>query len=274
MKNYFLFILLTFFFPANSQNYLDNAKYLAIYELSHQPDSINTEIKKQENFRLYIGDRYSLFSSAGSVIKDSLMSNRDRSDRSMAAMTRLRQQIPKTEFNYTIYKGIPTGKMTYTEKIVKDAYRYTEDKNLFNWKIVPETKQISGYNAQKAITSFRGRNYTAWFTSEIPIPEGPYKFNGLPGLILRIADDKNHYSFALLEFKILRKPRNIDFELEKFKEISREQFLQAKKNYKRDPISAVEQSGITFKFEPGQREKMHQQHLQDIKNENNPLELE
>ncbi|MDR5589060.1 GLPGLI family protein [Christiangramia sp. SM2212] len=272
MKNYLLLFLLFLTYFVHSQNFQDKAKYLAVYELTHQPDSTNKDWKKTERLRLYIGGKYSLFSSEGIVIKDSLMQNIDRSNRSMGAFARLQKQVPQTEFNYKIYKGIPSGKITYAEKIVKDTYRFAEEKNLMSWQILSESKRIAGYIVQKATTSFRGRNYTAWFTSDIPISEGPYKFNGLPGLILEIADEKKHYSFSLLEFKILNKPRSIDFEAEKFQKVSRKELRKAKENYKRDPITAVEQNGITFKFEPGQREKLHKEHLKKIEAENNPLE--
>lgn len=33
---------------------------------------------------------------------------------------------------------------------------------------------------QKATCDFAGRKWIAWFTTEIPIQDGPYKFYGLP----------------------------------------------------------------------------------------------
>lgn len=46
----------------------------------------------------------------------------------------------------------------------------------FGWKIENEKKTILGYNCQKATTFFRGRNYEAYFTTEIPYQDGHWKF--------------------------------------------------------------------------------------------------
>lgn len=64
-----------------------------------------------------------------------------------------------------------------------------EDELLWDWKIHSETKKIDKFSCQKATVSFRGRNYTAWFTEEIPVSFGPWKFQGLPGLILEVYED-------------------------------------------------------------------------------------
>ena len=56
-----------------------------------------------------------------------------------------------------------------------------------------ETKMILNQKCQKASTSFRGRNYTAWFSTKIKYPFGPWKMNGLPGIILEVYDDQNFF---------------------------------------------------------------------------------
>lgn len=81
----------------------------------------------------------------------------------------------------------------------------------FRWVIQKnETKEILGYTCQKATGEFRGRHYTAWFTSEIPVSAGPYKFRGLPGLILEIYDDRNLFVFKA-QTLIVNKPLEYQF---------------------------------------------------------------
>lgn len=66
-----------------------------------------------------------------------------------------------------------------------------------NWKLLNDTKIEGQYTLQKATTTFGGRNWIAWFSKDINLSEGPYKFRGLPGLIFEIEDDKNNFMFKL-----------------------------------------------------------------------------
>ena len=77
-----------------------------------------------------------------------------------------------------------------------------------NWQITNETKEIGSFECLKALCDFRGRNYTAWFSTSIPIPFGPWKLHGLPGLILEAYDtDKEIYFY----FKSIEYPSNRTF---------------------------------------------------------------
>lgn len=64
-----------------------------------------------------------------------------------------------------------------------------------------ETDSIIGYDCRKATVEFAGRSYTAWFTPEIPLPFGPYKFGGLPGLILKLEDAERQYIWEAVGFE-------------------------------------------------------------------------
>jgi GLPGLI family protein len=67
-----------------------------------------------------------------------------------------------------------------------------------DWKITKDTLSFSGIHAQKATAQFKGRNWTAWFAPELPFESGPWKLNGLPGLIIEAYDDKKEVQFKFL----------------------------------------------------------------------------
>ena len=69
-----------------------------------------------------------------------------------------------------------------------------------------ETELIMGYDCRKATTDFAGRTYTAWFTPEIPLPFGPYKFGGLPGLILKIEDAERQFVWEAIGIERTNNP--------------------------------------------------------------------
>lgn len=118
----------------------------------------------------------------------------------------------KIDLKINLYKDMPDAFGLYTDLqnniiidhkfLVKNLKAtdydtiYVKDKaKNINWELQEETKYISSFNCQKAIGQFRGRTYTVWFTFEIPVSAGPWKLNGLPGLILEASDSKNQFHF-------------------------------------------------------------------------------
>lgn len=74
-------------------------------------------------------------------------------------------------------------------------YRYTEPWPSMQWTLKDEKQTICSYQCQKATCHWRGRDFVAWFTSAIPLKSGPWKFGGLPGLIMKIYDTKHLYTW-------------------------------------------------------------------------------
>ncbi|HKK95327.1 MAG TPA: GLPGLI family protein [Anaerovoracaceae bacterium] len=72
-----------------------------------------------------------------------------------------------------------------------------EPSGTIKWELINESKKIGSYQAFKAISTFRGRNYVAWYAPEIEVNAGPWKFQGLPGLILEIMDEDQGVQFKL-----------------------------------------------------------------------------
>jgi GLPGLI family protein len=65
------------------------------------------------------------------------------------------------------------------------------------WLFLKGDKKFNNMNCKKAQTTFRGRTYIAWYTLEIPVSIGPWKFSGLPGLILSIEDSEKVYKWEI-----------------------------------------------------------------------------
>lgn len=133
---------------------------------------------------------------------------------------------PLTFFE-TIYKNYPEGKLTCTGRVMTQDFRYEEDMPVFDWSISDSTKTILGFTCFKATCSFRGRTYTAWFSPEIPAMTGPWKFSGLPGLILDVYDSHREYIFTAE--RIYRAHDSIDFPDMEYIGTTRGKYTQAKK---------------------------------------------
>lgn len=88
--------------------------------------------------------------------------------------------------------------LTHRIRLINTDYQYIEPYMPMIWKIEDEFMQIEGFSCQKATTIFGKRQWTAWFTMEIPQSMGPYKFNGLPGLILSIKDSDNLFNYEFM----------------------------------------------------------------------------
>lgn len=107
-------------------------------------------------------------------------------------------KLSRVKNTFTVYKNFPeAGKMTLTDAVGADNYMVVEDIPDFGWVVCDEWKEIAGYRARKATCTFRGRDYVAWFAPELPLTEGPWKFSGLPGLIMEVRDAANQYRYEL-----------------------------------------------------------------------------
>lgn len=128
--------------------------------------------------------------------------------------------VMQNEGTFTIKikaKGIPydsIGNMVYLNKKIQtlsvrehmtSEYIVTEEKiPVINWKLTNDVRLIKGYNCKKATTHFRGRDYIAWFTTDISIEAAPWKFVGLPGLVIDIEDTRQQVKiyFEKIEYPV------------------------------------------------------------------------
>lgn len=80
--------------------------------------------------------------------------------------------------------------------MIKNSVYITADKINFTWSLKNNFKTILGYKCQQAQTEFRGRIWTVWFTDKVPTQFGPWKFYGLPGLILEARDNLGLFEYS------------------------------------------------------------------------------
>lgn len=156
-------------------NVNDVSKYKIYYNLTYQKDSTDISSKSTELFSLLIGEHSSLFQSEQAKYNDSLIqalsSSKTISDPQMMVNAALAQK-KGSRFGFKILKTTEAS-INVIDKIFTDSFLYKETINL-DWKITSKSKQIASYNCKKATTNFAGRQYIAWFTTDIPISEGPY----------------------------------------------------------------------------------------------------
>ncbi|HLS12505.1 MAG TPA: GLPGLI family protein [Flavobacteriaceae bacterium] len=120
--------------------------------------------------------------------------------------TKVRKNFTRNDFYIDLNNG--HIKQVLTQKGV--TKKINDIPNKIDWHITEESKEIGKYIAIKAEVTFRGRDFEAWFTPEIPISAGPWKLYGLPGLILEVTDKEKEYQWHAINIKY---PAEFDSEI-------------------------------------------------------------
>ncbi|WP_288447692.1 GLPGLI family protein [uncultured Chryseobacterium sp.] len=157
-----------------------------IYEVTSKKDSTSQNLIK-ENFNLDTTPNDIAYYNRLYYVNDSIF-------------------LTKNEYGYKGYK-LTSFLIKKNNSNEYQNYEYIGDANFYkinekaelHWKISDSTKTWGDYKVQKALTDFGGRSWVAWFTKDIPIPYGPDKFNGLPGLIMELYDTKKDYFFKVIK---------------------------------------------------------------------------
>ena len=225
------------------QETLDSAYIKCSYTLHFVVDPQRPQNVTTEEMALLIGRNVSSFFSYTRFQHDSLMANLPPEQMATAILQANSNGRSGGRFTYELFKNYPEGQITTTDRIAMNAFKYEEPYELPEWEILPETKVILGYNCQKATTSFRGRDYVAWFTPDIPISNGPWKFAGLPGLILNIADTQNHYVFECSGIETPTEKLPITMRRENYATVSKSDFNRVYERFLRDPMGSINLSG-------------------------------
>lgn len=257
MKKNTLIVLL---FLSTITLYSQVDKLRVTYELTYQIDSTDSSNLKTERMILDIDKSISSYESERKYLKDSLLKSNN---------PHLVYGLSKSKFKYKIYKDKNSNKINTLYDYTAYKFEIEEIIPKLKWTTYKETKKILDINCIKATTSFAGRDYIAWFTNEIPISDGPYKFTGLPGLIMEIYDMKNHYKHIVIGINYQKK--NVKFNNNGFTKISQLDFNKFLKKIKEKPSLILYNPGI--QIPKAGLDKYDRNHRERQKHENNPIEL-
>lgn len=248
---------------------LDTARICVMYQLTYIDDTLHIDFKRQEKQILIAGYESSSYQS----FNHHKFVTTGRQKVQEGKMVEWLQSGISSEdfvyhFKYRIYKQQTNGTIVTTDHVFSvGSFKYEENKNCFNWVITLETDTINGYFSQKAICDFGGRQWEAWFTPEIPYSEGPYKFCGLPGLILRITDKKGHYDFNMISIEIPPSSTMVEYyDNDNYIFTTKKEFFKAYDDNNRNMTNVV--------LETGGDATVAQRASRYAASQNNPLELD
>lgn len=174
------------------------------YDFSHMTDTNKRENFHKETMMVIAGKNASVFLSYDNLLYDlQVMSTTEQQNREQEGVDVKTFRMPqrnkitsRSEFYY-----YANEQKTFIQEQLGAIYLIEREADKIDWKITSETRDIETISCKKATANYRGRNWTVWFSEDIPFSTGPWMLVGLPGLIIQANDDKNEvvFEFAGIE---------------------------------------------------------------------------
>jgi len=265
MKNLVLISLLSIAFgniQAIAQN-PDTLRAKITYDFSHLQDTTNREKLYQEQMVLLLGRNASAYISLDKVRFDEQRKKDIEEQIKNSAPGKMSINIKSSSkklIDTELYLFIKEKKLISKQKLINN-YLIEEEMPVIDWKISLDTLTISGLKCQKALAHFKGRDYTAWFCEDLPFQSGPWKLNGLPGLIVEAYDTNKDVLYKFAGFEKVNNSTNTNLNDENFingtklslKGVSSGELLQAATISL--PKNAIKTTAIEFEKLKAIREK-------------------
>lgn len=169
------------------------------YSFIHIQDTTQKDKPYTENMLLAIGKNASVYTSYDKVnqtldrakqIQEQMKNQAGSGTMSIKIDGTTTKPVSQLDYYYFAQEG-----KFFTKERVFNNYLMEEPAPKISWKISKDTASFSGVHCQKATTYFKGRNWVAWFAPDMPFQSGPWKLNGLPGLIITAYDEKKEVQF-------------------------------------------------------------------------------
>jgi GLPGLI family protein len=173
----------------------DTARMLVHYKFSWVRDTANRANPYTENMVLYVGKSAGAYRSYDGIVYKAQF--KKAFAEAVAASPDGRPMINRRGVGSNVeYYQFPNEQKLFTkDQILMNNYLIDGTMPAIDWKTNGDTATLGGLHCQKATCHFKGRDYTAWFCPDLPVHVGPWKLNGLPGVIVDARDAKNEVVF-------------------------------------------------------------------------------
>lgn len=181
---------------AQTNDTIDTSNMVAIYDYTcHTTDKNGEKVDDRYRLAVLVGSKTTWSDGYLTALKPEKQMRKD-----------LLEELDEQKFNIpSVFVGYPTAdEVTIREAMLITDYVTTEKKAPINLQIEDDTLTITGYLCQKAVAKVRGRQWTVWYTEEVPTTAGPWCLYGCPGLIVKAEADGIHcFELQSLEQKAL-----------------------------------------------------------------------
>lgn len=194
MRKYILLLLLLQFVVMSAET-ADSVMLHIVYNTTYA--TYGNGHKTHDVMALDVGHTMSHFYSEAQRLRDEQMKKINESSLPPDIAISSAKNVGGGGLQWHVCKR-PSGgdSITFYDTFGLEGVKYTEVDNRQQWHIEDGDTTICGYSCGKAWTDIGGRRWTAWFTADIPVSDGPWKLRGLPGLILKAVESDGIYSFC------------------------------------------------------------------------------
>lgn len=157
-----------------------------------------------------------------------------------------RGNAPDKNIYTYIAKDRNSGDITVYDKWGDGIYYYNEPLDEMQWEVQADTTAtILGYECFMAVSDYHGRRWIAWFTPEVPVPDGPWKLHCPGGMILK-ADTGDGFSFEATAIELTDRPVPDVYSTDKYSKGTRKKLLADHDYYQNNLESILSGQGITL----------------------------
>lgn len=156
---------------------------------------------------LVVGDNVSTYLNYGQFLWNNAVDSIGRNQVPFNEAMNLTKKLNVQDASYFIVKKWKENTLLFNHYVSMGSMQYQEPLPQFKWEIMEGVETICGYLCKIAKCDFRGRKWIAYYTNDIANSDGPWKFNGLDGAILKVFSEDSEHCFEALQI-IFSKQKN------------------------------------------------------------------